>query len=66
MHSFAGDVFRNATIGDACRAPWWSGRSGDWLVMVVVVRINDVVSGRRCWCSGSCLIFGHWSYSWAT
>jgi hypothetical protein len=60
MHSLDGDVAGHARIGDAGRAPWWSGRLGDWLVVVVVIGINDVVSGRRCWCSETCLFVGHW------
>ncbi len=48
MHSMDGDVTGHARIGDVGRTLWWSGRLSDWLVMVVVVGINDVVSGRRC------------------
>jgi hypothetical protein len=60
MHSLDGDVARHARIGDAGRMPWWSGRLGDWLVMVVVIRIDDVVLERRCQCSGMCLFVGDW------
>ncbi len=61
MHSLDGDVAGHARIGDAGRAPWWSGRSGDWLVMVEVVGGNDdVVLGQCCRCSGTCLFVGHW------
>ncbi len=60
MHSLDGDVARHARIGDASRTPWWSGILGDWLVMVVVVRIDDVLQGRRCWCSGTCLSVCSW------
>ncbi len=60
MHSLDGDVAEHARIGDAGRMPWWSGRPGGWAVVVVVVGINDVVSGRCCWCSGTCLFVGAW------
>ena len=60
MHNLDGDVAGHARIGEAGRTPWWSGRLGDWLVMVVVVGIDDVVSGQRCWCSGTCLFVGDW------
>ncbi len=61
MHSLDGDVAGHARIGDAARTPWWSGRSGGWAVVVVVVRINDVVSGRRCRCIGTCSFVGAWT-----
>ncbi len=54
MDSLDGDVAGHARIGDAGRTPWRSGRLGGWAVMVVVVGINDVVLGWRCWCSGTC------------
>ncbi len=60
MHSLDGDIAGHARIDDTGRALWWSGRSGDWLVMVVVVGINVVVLGRCCWCSGTCLFVSHW------
>ncbi len=60
MHGLDGDVARHARIGDAGRTPWWSGRWGYWLVMVVVVGINAVVSGWRCQCSGMCSFVGAW------
>ncbi len=60
MHSLDGDAARHARIGDAGRMPWRSGRSGGWAVVVVVIRIDDIVSGRRCRCSGTCLFDGAW------
>ncbi len=60
MHSLDGDVARHARIGDAGRMQWWSGRPGGWAVMVVIIGIVDVVLGRRCWCSGTCLVVGAW------
>jgi hypothetical protein len=61
MHSLDEDVAGHAKRGDAGRTPWRSGRSGGWMVMVVVIGINDVVSGWRCWCSGMCLFVGAWT-----
>ncbi len=58
MHSLDEDVARHARIGDAGRMPWWSGSLGDWLV--VVIGIDDVVPGWRCWCSGTFLLVGAW------
>jgi hypothetical protein len=60
MHSLDGDVARHARIGDVGRMPWRSGRLGGWAVMVVVIRIDDIVSGQCCWCSGRCLFDGAW------
>jgi hypothetical protein len=45
MHSLDVENAGHARIGDVGRTPWWSGRLGDWLVMVVVIGIVDVVSG---------------------
>ncbi len=59
-HNLDGDVVGHARIGDAGRMPWRSGRPGGRAVVVVVVGINDVVSGRRCWCSGTCSFVGVW------
>ncbi len=60
MHSLDGVVAGHARIDDGGRTPWWSGRLGDWLVVVVVFGIDDVVSGRRSWCSGTCSFVGAW------
>jgi hypothetical protein len=60
LHNLDGDVARHARIGDAGRMPWRSGRLGGCAVVVVVIRINDVVLGRRCGCSGTCLFVGAW------
>jgi hypothetical protein len=61
IHSLDGDVAGHARIGDTGRMPWRSGRSGGWAVVVVVVRINDVVSRRCCRCSGTCSFVGAWT-----
>ncbi len=61
MHSLDGDVAGHVRIGDVGRTPWWSGRSGGWVVVVVVVGIDDVVSGRRCQCGGTCSFVGAWT-----
>ncbi len=61
MHSFDGDVAGHARIGDVGRPPWRSVRSGGCAVVVGIVGIDDVVSGRRCRCSGTCLFVGAWT-----
>jgi hypothetical protein len=61
MHSLDGDVARHARICDAGRPLWQSEGLDGWAVMVVIVRINDVVSGWHCWCSGTCSFVGAWA-----
>ncbi len=61
MHSLDGDVAGHVRICDAGRLPWWSEGLGGWAVMVVVIGIDDVVSGRHCWCSGTCSFVGAWT-----
>jgi hypothetical protein len=58
MHNLDGDVAGHARIGNAGRMPWRSGRMGGWVVVVVAVKLDDVVLGWRCWCSGTCLFVG--------
>ena len=61
IHSLDGDVARHARICDAGRPPWQSGGSGGWVVVVVVIGIDDVVWGWRCQCSGTCSFVGAWT-----
>jgi hypothetical protein len=61
MHGLEGDVARHAKIYDAGRLPWRSGRLGGWAVVVVLIRIDDVESGRPCWCSETCSFVSAWT-----